>query len=173
MYVTKKNMCFVRKLDDIGRITIPRDVRNIYNLSPGDSVEILCGENDMRIRKHELRDCFFASSEKIIEGFYNITGIPIILCDMNEIVAAKGTVDIEVVELSNDFYTQIRRLDKNIYPKLALNSDKSIMIKDFRFIIHQDECIGVVVIPNGPQRISIADEIAFDMCVAAITAYVN
>ena len=68
MYVTKKDMCFVRKLDDIGRITIPRDVRNIYNLSPGDSVEILCGENDMRIRKHELRDCFFASSEKIIEG---------------------------------------------------------------------------------------------------------
>lgn len=34
MYVTKKDMCFVRKLDDIGRITIPRDVRNIYNLSP-------------------------------------------------------------------------------------------------------------------------------------------
>lgn len=120
-----------------------------------------------------MRDCFFASSEKIIEGFYNITGIPIILCDTNEIVAAKGTVDIEVVELSNDFYTQIRRLDKNIYPKLALNSDKSIMIKDFRFIIHQDECIGTVVIPDMSQEISIADEIAFEMCAAAIAAYVN
>ena len=173
MYVTKKDMCFVRKLDDIGRITIPRDVRNIYDLNPGDSVEILCGENDMRVRKHKLRDCFFASSEKIIEGFYNITGIPIILCDMNEIVAAKGTADIEVVELSNDFYTQIRRLDENIYPKLALNSDKSIIVKDFKFIIHQGECIGVVVIPDGPQMISVADEIAFNMCVSAIAAYMD
>lgn len=173
MYVTKKDMCFVRKLDDIGRITIPRDVRNIYDLNPGDSVEILCGENDMRVRKHKLRDCFFASSEKIIEGFYNITGIPIILCDMNEIVAAKGTADIEVAELSNDFYTQIRRLDENIYPKLALNSDKSIIVKDFKFIIHQGECIGVVVIPDGPQMISVADEIAFKMCVSAIAAYMD
>ena len=173
MYVTKKDMCFVRKLDDIGRITIPRDVRNIYDLNPGDSVEILCGENDMRVRKHKLRDCFFASSEKIIEGFYNITGIPIILCDMNEIVAAKGVKDIETVELSNDFYTQIRRLDENIYPKLALNSDKSIIVKDFKFIIHQGECIGVVVIPDGPQMISVADEIAFKMCVSAIAAYMD
>lgn len=173
MYVTKKDMCFVRKLDDIGRITIPRDVRNIYDLNPGDSVEILCGENDMRVRKHKLRDCFLASSEKIIEGFYNITGIPIILCDMNEIVAAKGTADIEVVELSNDFYTQIRRLDENIYPKLALNSDKSIIVKDFKFIIHQGECIGAVVIPDGPQMISVADEIAFKMCVSAIASYMD
>lgn len=173
MYVTKKDMCFVRKLDDIGRITIPRDVRNIYDLNPGDSVEILCGENDMRVRKHKLRDCFFASSEKIIEGFYNITGIPIILCDMNEIVAAKGVKDIETVELSNDFYTQIRRLDENIYPKLALNSDKSIIVKDFKFIIHQGECIGAVVIPDGPQMISVADEIAFKMCVSAIAAYMD
>ena len=173
MYVTKKDMCFVRKLDDIGRITIPRDVRNIYDLNPGDSVEILCGENDMRVRKHKLRDCFFASSEKIIEGFYNITGISIILCDMNEIVAAKGVKDIETVELSNDFYTQIRRLDENIYPKLALNSDKSIIVKDFKFIIHQGECIGAVVIPDGPQMISVADEIAFKMCVSAIAAYMD
>lgn len=173
MYVTKKDMCFVRKLDDIGRITIPRDVRNIYDLNPGDSVEILCGENDMRVRKHKLRDCFFVSSEKIIEGFYNITGIPIILCDMNEIVAAKGVKDIETVELSNDFYTQIRRLDENIYPQLALNSDKSIIVKDFKFIIHQGECIGAVVIPDGPQMISVADEIAFKMCVSAIAAYMD
>ena len=68
MYVTKKDMCFVRKLDDIGRITIPRDVRNIYNLSPGESVEILCGENDMRIRKHELRDCFLHQVKKSLRA---------------------------------------------------------------------------------------------------------
>lgn len=69
MYVTKKDMCFVRKLDDIGRITIPRDVRNTYDLNPGDSVEILCGENDMRVENMNCVIVFLHQVKKSLRAF--------------------------------------------------------------------------------------------------------
>lgn len=169
----KKELYYLRKIDDLGRITIPRHIRDIANIHNGDSLELSClDDGQIVIRKHEIRKYFLASTEKIIEGFHNATGFPVVLCDRNEIVFSKGMSKIKCKDLSNDFFAQIRRMDNNVYPNIYLNADKSIKIKNFKFIVHGGECIGAVVIPESD--IDMTDEInlAIDVCASAITAYV-
>ena len=169
----RKELFFLRKIDDMGRITLPLQLRKLNNINDGDSIEICCdSDGQMTMKKHKYMDHAIASSEKILEGFYNATRIPVILCDRNEIISIKGMENIKCLELSDDFFAQIRRKDKTVYPDISLNRDESIVVKDFRFIIRNDEYVGAVIIPTVAKDFTEADKIAFDVCTATIDAYV-
>lgn len=49
----------IRRLDDLGRIVIPKDVRNVIGFEPGDEVEIFPVGGELLLRKHEIgsSDC--------------------------------------------------------------------------------------------------------------------
>ena len=46
----------VRKVDKLGRIVIPMDVRKTLGLSVGDGIEITVENNAVVLRKSEARD---------------------------------------------------------------------------------------------------------------------
>lgn len=168
----KKSLYFIRKMDETGRIGIPRTARQLYDLQPGDSFEIICDNEQMVIKKHKVQKYFRASAEKIIEGFFAATGTPVILCDRNRILYQQGIGEIPCKELSDDFFEQIRREDSKVYDNIALNEDASVRIKHFCFIEHKDECIGALIVPDIHKEVSDSDKIALSVCVSAIAAYV-
>ena len=90
----KKGMYFIRKMDDVGRILIPREARKLYNIEDGDSMEIICDDEKIVIKKHRIEKYFQASAEKIIDGFYAATKTPIVLCNRNQILISKGKEEI-------------------------------------------------------------------------------
>lgn len=170
----KKGLYFLRKVDDIGRVTLPRQIRDLYNINDGDTIEVSCdGNGQFVMRKHKTMEYALATSEKILEGFYNATEIPVVLCDRNEIISIKGLDKVKCFDLSDDFFAQIRRKDETVYPDISLNRDKTLCIKDFKFIVHNDEYVGAVIIPDDARDLTESDKIAFDVCIAAIDAYVS
>lgn len=172
MRMDKEKLYFVRKVDDVGRITLPRQLREMYNIDYGDPIEMFCDENGQFVmKKHRLLEYALASSEKILDGFYKTTEIPVVLCNRNEIISVKGLDKINSFDLSDDFFAQIRRKDKTVYPDIYLNQDRTIGVKDFRFIIHDSVYIGAVIIPTHTRNLTEADKKAFEVCIAAINAY--
>ena len=173
MRTDKERLCFVRKVDDVGRITLPIQLREMCNIDSGDRIEMTCNDNgQVIIKKHRALDYALASSKKILDGFYNTTKIPVVLCNRNEIISVKGLEKINCFDLSDDFFAQIRRKDKTVYPDIYLNRDRTIGVQDFRFIIRNDEYVGAVIIPTVAKDFTEADKIAFDVCTATIDAYV-
>jgi len=172
MRTDKERLCFVRKVDDVGRITLPIQLREMCNIDSGDRIEMTCNDNgQVIIKKHRALDYALASSKKILDGFYNTTKIPVVLCNRNEIISVKGLEKINCFDLSDDFFAQIRRKDKTVYPDIYLNRDRTIGVQDFRFIIHDGVYIGAVVITNRTENLTEADKQAFEVCIAAINAY--
>lgn len=51
-------MKILKRVDDIGRVTLPKDFRGIYNIAPGDSVEIVPTEEGLLISscKNKISD---------------------------------------------------------------------------------------------------------------------
>ena len=45
-------MSVVRRIDDLGRIAIPKEFRNILHLHDGDCIEIDFCNNELRLRKY-------------------------------------------------------------------------------------------------------------------------
>lgn len=67
MNQTLKNTGIVRKLDELGRITLPIELRRTLNLEEKDPVEIYVGDEMIVLKKYEPTDAFTGSKEDLIE----------------------------------------------------------------------------------------------------------
>ncbi|MDG5854409.1 AbrB/MazE/SpoVT family DNA-binding domain-containing protein [Clostridium beijerinckii] len=63
-----KTAGIVRNLDNLGRVVIPKEMRNLLGINEGDPVEIAKVNNDIVIRKYS-RGCIFCGSDKEIVEF--------------------------------------------------------------------------------------------------------
>lgn len=57
-----KSTGIVRKLDDLGRIVIPMELRRIFGISPNDEIEILVEDDKIVLQKYEPH-CVFCQNE--------------------------------------------------------------------------------------------------------------
>ena len=57
----------VRKLDNLGRVTLPIELRRSLNLDLKDPVEIFVDGDSIILKKYEPRDIFTGDSKDLIE----------------------------------------------------------------------------------------------------------
>ena len=81
----------VRRIDDLGRVVIPKEIRRTMRIREGDPLEIYTDrEGEVIFKKYspigELVD--FAS--QYAESLYKTCGIPVAVCDRDSIVAVSG-----------------------------------------------------------------------------------
>lgn len=58
-----KSTGIVRKLDELGRVVIPKEIRNKLNIEQKDPIEIYIDGNSIVLRKYEC-GCIFCNSPK-------------------------------------------------------------------------------------------------------------
>lgn len=63
-----KDIGIVRKLDTLGRIVVPKELRRMFDIENEDSVEIFV-EGDTIVLKKYAPTCFFCKNENIADIF--------------------------------------------------------------------------------------------------------
>lgn len=81
----------VRRIDDLGRVVIPKEIRRTMRIREGESLEIYTDNNGEVIFKKyspvgELAPC----SAQYADILARSTGFPVLICDRDHIVAAAG-----------------------------------------------------------------------------------
>ena len=66
-----KSSGIVRKLDPLGRIVIPAEIRKLLGIGEGDSLEIAKSHNEIVLRKYS-KGCIFCGSSNSISEFRDI-----------------------------------------------------------------------------------------------------
>ena len=61
----------VRKIDELGRVVIPKETRRLLFINEGDSLEIFKDENEIILRKYSP-GCTFCGNMKEITQFKSI-----------------------------------------------------------------------------------------------------
>lgn len=56
-----------RSLDELGRIVLPKEIRESFNLNYKDALEIFVEDNKIILRKYQPGDIFDADMENLIE----------------------------------------------------------------------------------------------------------
>lgn len=85
-----KDTGIVRRVDVLGRVVIPREIRKILNINDGDPLEIYTSEDEIILKKYsaiERRD-FIASD--VAASLSKVTAHTAIVCDRDVILAASG-----------------------------------------------------------------------------------
>lgn len=89
----------VRRIDDLGRVVIPKEIRRTMRIREGDPLEIYTEKDGEVIFKKyspmvELTD--FAS--QICESIHKTTGAVAIICDRDSIIAGAGISKKELID---------------------------------------------------------------------------
>lgn len=58
-----KSTGIVRKLDELGRVVLPMEMRNTLDINPKDPIEIFVEGNEIILRKYEPNCIFCGSSD--------------------------------------------------------------------------------------------------------------
>lgn len=80
-----KTTGIVRRIDELGRVVIPREVRNICNLAEGDPVEIFVEKGNVILKKYQACCIFCGTTDNIL----NYKGKPICLDCKDDLGADK------------------------------------------------------------------------------------
>lgn len=64
-----KSTGIVRKVDNLGRVVLPIELRKILDIEPRDSLEIFIDENSIMLKKYEFR-CIFCGKSDDTHAFH-------------------------------------------------------------------------------------------------------
>jgi AbrB family transcriptional regulator (stage V sporulation protein T) len=81
----------VRRVDELGRIVIPKEIRRTYRIHEGDPVEIFTEDDGLIIlRKYAPGTGAKESAARLTATFAAQTGLGAVLCDRDAVLAAAG-----------------------------------------------------------------------------------
>jgi len=87
----------VRKIDELGRIVIPKEIRKTLRIKDGESLEILCLEEGILLKKYsEIKD-FKDLAKKYLEILSRYISYDILISDRDNYFTGSGTRKKEYV----------------------------------------------------------------------------
>lgn len=81
----------VRRIDDLGRVVIPKEIRRRLNIREGDPLEIFTlGEGEVRIKKYSPMGEIEYFAKQYAAALASELGVTVCITDMDEVVAIEG-----------------------------------------------------------------------------------
>lgn len=96
----------VRRIDDLGRIVIPKEIRRSFRIREGDPLEIFTdAEGEVIFKKYSPIGELSNFANQYAEVLHKNSGLPIAIMDNDHVIAASGISKREILE---------RRITKNL-----------------------------------------------------------
>lgn len=139
----------VRRIDDLGRVVIPKEIRRTMRIREGDPLEIYTSnEGEVIFKKYSPITEISSYSSMYAEVLCKNSGLPCIVCDKDHVVSVSGIPKKEILE-------------RRISPLLEDSMEQR------KNIVYSDEKKGQVKPVEGIDRYAVASSlitVAGDVC---------
>ena len=89
----------VRRIDDLGRVVIPKEIRRTMRIREGDPLEIYTdNDGEVIFKKYSPIGELANFSAQYAEVLYKVGGLPVVVCDRDHVVAVSGIPKKELIE---------------------------------------------------------------------------
>ena len=89
----------VRRIDDLGRVVIPKEIRRTMRIREGDPLEIYTEKDgEVIFKKYSPMGELSDFAEQICESMYKTVEYPAAVCDRDSVIAAAGNGRREIVD---------------------------------------------------------------------------
>ena len=128
----------VRRIDDLGRVVVPKEIRRVLRIREGDPLEIYTGNSgEVILKKYSPINELSQFAGEYVETINKVLGGTIIVSDTDTVIAASGS--------DKKSYTDKRidtELDNIIQSKNRYLNDSKIVVP----IVSQGDPIGSITI---------------------------
>ncbi|MED3662434.1 stage V sporulation protein T [Ureibacillus sp. FSL K6-8385] len=81
----------VRRIDDLGRVVIPKEIRRTMRIREGDPLEIYTDrEGEVILKKYSPINDLGEFAKEYVESLYETIGTPALISDRDEMIAVAG-----------------------------------------------------------------------------------
>lgn len=89
----------VRRIDDLGRVVIPKEIRRTMRIREGDPLEIFTDrEGEVIFKKYSPIGELAAFAGEYAETLYKTCGLSVVVCDRDTVIATAGVPRKEYVD---------------------------------------------------------------------------
>ncbi len=80
----------VRRIDELGRVVIPKEIRRTLRLKDGDPLEIFTERDELMLKKYSPIATLERFSEGTARSLNDLSGCLAVICDTDEVLCAFG-----------------------------------------------------------------------------------
>ena len=154
----------VRRIDDLGRVVIPKEIRRTLRIREGDPLEIFTAtDGEVIFKKYSPIGELSSFASQYAEVLSRVGGIPVLIADRDHIIAAAGISKREFLErrVSTivESYMENRRTyssakeSTQLQPVEGINTQAAVMCP----IIAAGDVTGAVIFLKPESGASITD----------------
>lgn len=166
-----KSTGVVRRIDELGRIVIPKEIRRNLGIRDGENIEIFIDNDSIILKKYYRMTTSSDLASNLCELIYNTFNYKIIITDREKILAQAGlNADLKGHLLNEEFLNMIEEREIKTKENTTLVIDEYTLNGNFAFIpiISLNDSIGLIIMYND---IPLKDEIAIGKLVANIFSH--
>ena len=80
----------VRRIDELGRVVIPKEIRKTLRIKEGDPLEIYTDKEQLVFTKYSPIQSIETFAKSVCEGVYEVTETPCYITDTNTVLCVAG-----------------------------------------------------------------------------------
>jgi AbrB family transcriptional regulator (stage V sporulation protein T) len=159
--MSNKATGIVRKIDDLGRVVIPKEIRRTLRIREGDPLEIYTdNEGGVIFKKYSPVGELSSSIDEYAEILSNMTSLTVVICDRDHVVAVAGASKREYIGrrttpmlegLMESRKSFVFKSDDNQQFKAIEGVDRLAIIV-FPILASGDVCGAVVILSDGSNK---------------------
>jgi len=140
----------VRRIDDLGRIVIPKEIRRNFKINEGDSIEIFVDNNGIILKKYSLLDDMVEIALNLVDVVRKIYGKNLIITDKERVIASVKELKSEYLgkELTNTIKERIEDRSESLSngDSLVITDSESLVNYYLVPIIANSDSLGSVIL---------------------------
>ena len=145
-----KETGILRRIDELGRIVVPKEIRKKLKIREGDNLDIFVSEDTVILRKYSPLNDLETILKVLLDGYKRISNVTVVVTDLTKIVASSKP-EIEVDSLITEIYNQLLSqkeqltINKNFGVQITedYKSNQNILIKP---IVNYGDLFGSVIL---------------------------
>ena len=146
----------VRRIDELGRIVVPKEIRRTLRIREGDPLEIFTDKDgEIILKKYSPIGELAIFAQEYVDATAQILGCPVCVTDRDQIIAVAGApkkdfigkvLHKELEEAINDREAILARKGEKKYIRILSNSDEEYYGEIVQTILCEGDAIGAVII---------------------------
>ena len=151
----------VRRIDELGRIVIPKEIRKTLRLREGENLEIYTESDDkIGLKKYSLMNKLEDFAQIFTDSIYSYLKHNILIMDTDHIIAVSGPMKKELIgkEISEELENHIVRRDtmlESFQKEIKIIGEKEILGSyALSTIVANGDAVGLVLLISTEERLS-------------------
>lgn len=174
-----KSTGIVRRIDELGRIVIPKEIRNNLRINETDHIEIYVENESIVLKKYSLMKSLNDLASTLVDSISNNIKKEIIITDNSNIISCSNFLKKQIKDkcLSEEMLNYIKRRE-NLTEKYKkeINITKEYKVECsyiIKSILNNGDVVGLFILLDLKENINSNDELISTIAVQFLNKYLD